>query len=135
MSGGASVEAIMPGGTAAIMTQLDPNIVKSDKLVGAVVSHTGQLPQVWYTLKLDPTLLDRVVGAKDKLVVEPIKMGEILMLNVNSAATVGVVRELAKKTVTCTLKRPVCAEAGSRVTISRSVGQRWRLIGYGTIKS
>lgn len=135
MSGGETVQAIRPGGTAAIMTQLDPSIVKSDKLVGAVVSHTGQLPQVWYTLKLEPTLLDRVVGAKDKLVVEPIKMGEILMLNVNSAATVGVVRELAKKTVVCTLKRPVCAEAGSRVTISRSVGQRWRLIGYGTIKS
>ncbi|MBI4016992.1 MAG: translation initiation factor IF-2 subunit gamma [Candidatus Aenigmarchaeota archaeon] len=135
VSGGVNAQAITPGGTAAIMTQLDPSIVKSDKLVGAIASHVGQLPQLWYSLKLEPTLLDRVVGAKDKLVVEPIKMGEILMLNVNSAATVGIVRELAKKTVVCTLKRPVCAETGSRVTISRSVGQRWRLIGYGTIKS
>ncbi|MBI4147945.1 translation initiation factor IF-2 subunit gamma [Candidatus Woesearchaeota archaeon] len=134
MSGGADVQAIRPGGTAAMLTQLDPNIVKSDKLVGAVVSRPGKLPNVWYTLKLEPNLLERVVGAKDKLVVEPIKIGEILMLNVNSAATVGIVRDLAKKIVTCTLKRPVCADPGARVTISRNVGQRWRLIGYGLIK-
>ena len=134
MSGGKKVEAIGPGGSSAIMTELDPSIVKSDKLVGSVVSQTGKLPPVWSTLKLEPHLLTRVVGAKDKLVVDPVKMNEILMLNVNSAATVGVVRELGKNLVVCTLKRPVCAEIGSRTTISRRVGQRWRLIGYGVIK-
>ena len=60
-------------------------------------------------------------------------MNEILMLNVNAAATVGVITELKKDTVKCKLKLPVCAETGSKVTISRRVGNRFRLIGYGVI--
>jgi translation initiation factor 2 subunit 3 len=134
MAGGASLEEVHPGGSMAAMTELDPSIVKSDQLVGSVVGKPGKLPPVWHSLKLETHLLERVVGAKDKLVVEPIKKGEFLMLNVNSAATVGIVNELGKKQVECTLKRPICAEKGAKVTISRRVGQRWRLIGYGTIK-
>ena len=86
-----------------------------------------------YGFELKINLLERVVGTKDKLLVEPIKKDEILMLNVNAAATVGVVKELSKETIKCTLKRPVCAEKDSRVTISRRFGNRWRLIGFGTI--
>jgi translation initiation factor 2 subunit 3 len=89
---------------------------------------------VWYKLKLETHLLKRVVGAKDKLVVSPVKLMEPLMLNVNSSATVGIVSELHKNAFNCNLKRPVCAEEGSRVTISRRIGNRWRLIGYGIIK-
>jgi len=63
-----------------------------------------------------------------------IKMNEPLMLNINSAATVGTVTRLKKGIVSCVLKLPVCADAGSRVTISRLVGNRFRLIGYGIIK-
>ncbi|MBI4149477.1 hypothetical protein HY491_03440, partial [Candidatus Woesearchaeota archaeon] len=29
---------------------------------------------------------------------------------------------------------PVCAEKGSRVTISRRIGNRFRLIGYGILQ-
>ena len=60
-------------------------------------------------------------------------MNEALMLNVNSAATVGMVIGLKKKKVICRLKIPVCAEINSRVTISRKIGNRFRLIGYGEI--
>ncbi|MBW3002162.1 translation initiation factor IF-2 subunit gamma [Candidatus Woesearchaeota archaeon] len=134
MAGGASLDSVHPGGSMAAMTELDPSIVKSDQLVGSVVGKPGKLPPVWYNLKLETHLLDRVVGAKDKLIVEPIKKGEFLMLNVNSAATVGIVNEIGKKRVECTLKRPICAENEAKVTISRRVGQRWRLIGYGIIK-
>lgn len=134
MAGGAPLDEVHPGGSMAAMTELDPSIVKSDQLVGSVVGKPGKLPPVWYSLKLETHLLDRVVGAKDKLVVEPIKKSELLMLNVNSAATVGIVSELGKNQIECALKRPICAEKGAKVTISRRVGQRWRLIGYGTIK-
>ena len=134
MAGGAAMKEVHPGGSMAIMTELDPSIVKSDQLVGSVVGKPGKLPPVWHDLKLETHLLERVVGAKDKLVVEPIKKGEFLMLNVNSAATVGIVNDISKKKVECTLKRPICAEEGAKITISRRVGQRWRLIGYGIIK-
>ena len=117
------------------MTNLDPSVVKSDKLVGSMVVLEGQAPKVWYEFQLETHLLERVVGAKDKLVVDPIKLGEMLMLNVNSAATVGVVKELGKNVIKCALRKPVCADKGARVTMSRNLGQRWRLIGYGIIKA
>lgn len=135
MSGGDHVKEVVPGGSIAAMTTLDPSVVKSDKLVGSMVVLEGQAPKVWYEFQLETHLLERVVGAKDKLVVEPIKLGEILMLNVNSAATVGTVKELGKNLVKCVLRKPVCADKGARVTMSRNLGQRWRLIGYGIIKT
>jgi len=123
-----------PGASIALLTSLDPSLVKSDSLSGNIAGHSGQLPSVYFELQLVPHLLDRVVGSEKELHVDPIKKGENLMLNVNSSATVGIVKELGKNSVKCILKRPVCADLGSRVTISRSVGQRWRLIGYGIIK-
>ncbi len=134
VAGGSKLKEIIPGGSMGIMTELDPSIVKSDQLVGSVVGHPGKLPPVWDQLNLEVHLLDRAVGAKDKLVVEPIKKGEFLMLNVNSAATVGIVQELSKKAIKFVLRKPICAEAGAKTTISRRLGQRWRLIGYGLIK-
>ncbi|RJP56773.1 MAG: translation initiation factor IF-2 subunit gamma [Candidatus Auribacter fodinae] len=134
MTGGKNTETAVPGGSIALLTELDPSVVKSDKLVGSMVVRPGEAPPVWYELKLETHLLERVVGAKDKLVVDPVKLGELLMLNVNSAATVGAVKELGKNTIKCQLRKPVCADPGARVAMSRNVGQRWRLIGYGIIK-
>lgn len=135
MSGTTTITEARPGGTIAVLTALDPTMVKSDKLVGAVVGLTGKLPKLWSSFVVEPHLLERVVGAKDKLVVEPIKLGEMLMLNVNASATVGVVKEFVKGSIKLDLRRPVCADPGARLTISRNVGQRWRLIGYGLIKA
>ena len=132
-SGKEQFDKVSPGGSIGIMTTLDPSVVKSDKLTGGIAGVPGKLPPVLEELTLKTKLLDRVVGAKDDLVVEPIKKSEMLMLNVNSAATVGVVSELGKNKIKCVLKRPICAEPGARVTISRRLGNRFRLIGYGII--
>ena len=135
MTGGNKVNELLPGGSVAILTELDPSTIKADSLTGAVVGKPGKLPPLWNSFTMELHLLERVIGAKESTVVEPIKQKEILMLNVNSAATVGVVTSLKKGHVTTTLKLPVCAEEGSKVTISRRVGNRFRLIGYGIIKS
>ncbi|MDP7141219.1 MAG: translation initiation factor IF-2 subunit gamma [Candidatus Woesearchaeota archaeon] len=132
-SGGASVKDVKPGGTIGILTSLDPSIVKSDYLTGSVVGLKGKLPDVWYEFEIEPHLLERVVGSKEELKVSPVKLGELLMLNVNSTATVGQVVKFVKKKIKCKLKIPVCTEVGSRVTISRRIGNRFRLIGYGII--
>jgi len=134
VTGGDPVDEVGPGGSIGVLTGLDPSIVKSDKLSGSLVGHVGQLPDVLTQLKLKTKLLKRVVGSRENIDVDPIKMGEILMLNVNSAATVGVVNKLGKDKIECSLKQPVCAEKGSRVTISRRIGTRFRLIGYGKIE-
>lgn len=134
ITGGDQVDSLGPGGSIGIMTDLDPAIVKADSLTGNLVGLPGKLPPVWNTIVLETTLMERVVGSAEELKVNPLVPNELLMLNVNSAATVGVVRQIAKNKVTCTLKKPVCAATGSRVTISRRVGTRFRLIGFGIIR-
>ncbi|PIZ51931.1 translation initiation factor IF-2 subunit gamma [Candidatus Woesearchaeota archaeon CG_4_10_14_0_2_um_filter_33_13] len=133
-SGGAPVGQIGPGGSMAISTTLDPSIVKSDSLTGSLVGLAGKLPPVHYQISLTTNLLDRVVGAKEETEVKPLAKNEVLMLNVNSAATVGVVIDPSKKNTTCVLKKPIAANPGERITISRRVGDRFRLIGYGILK-
>lgn len=132
--GGSSVKEISPGGTAGILTSLDPSIVKSDQLTGSIVGLPGNLPPILYEITLAPHLLERVVGTEAETNVEPIKMNEALMLNVNAAATVGIVTSMKKGNIICRLKIPVCADIGSRVTISRRIDNRFRLIGYGEIQ-
>ena len=133
-TGGQDAKEITPGGSVGVMTKLDPYVVRSDVLVGNVVGHPDKLPKIWYDLHLETSLLERVVGSDEDLKVDPIKANEILMLNVNSAATVGIVSDRGKNSFKCKLKKPVCADPGSRVTISRRVESRFRLIGYGIIK-
>src|SRR3989338_8067039 len=99
-----------------------------------IVGHPVHLPEVYLELQLVPHLLDRVVGSEKELQVEPIKKGENLMLNVNSSTTVGLVTDLSKNYFTVKLKLPVCAEKTDKITVSRLVGHRFRLIGYCTIK-
>ena len=134
MSGGFSVKELHPGGSAGILTELDPRLVKADSLTGSLVGLKDKLPQVYYEFTLKPYLLERIVGAKDEIIVEPIKKTEFLMLNVNSAATVGTVVELKKDLIHIKLKIPVCCNVNDRITISRRLGTRWRLIGYAEIK-
>ena len=133
-SGGISVPSIVPGGSMAMATTLDPSIVKSDSLAGSIVGKPGKLPLVLSQISLDTHLLERVVGSKDETEVKPLAKNEALMLNVNSSATVGIVVDPSKKNTTCVLKKPVCANKGDRITISRRVGDRFRLIGYGILK-
>ncbi|MBR9683867.1 translation initiation factor IF-2 subunit gamma, partial [Candidatus Woesearchaeota archaeon] len=121
-SGGAPVEEILPGGSMALATTLDPTIVKSDSLTGSLVGLSGKLPPLHYQINLETNLLKRVVGTKEESEVKPLAKSEMLMLNVNSAATVGVILNLKKKTITCALKKPVCANYGDRITISRRIG-------------
>lgn len=123
-----------PGGSVALATLLDPAVVKSDQLAGAVIGHPAKLPSVWTELIFEPLLLQRVVGTKEELTVEQIKRGEPLMLNVNAATTAGIVTSLEKKKVIVKLKRPVCASEGDKIAISRRIGNRWRLIGTALIK-
>ncbi|MEK6940048.1 MAG: translation initiation factor IF-2 subunit gamma [Nanoarchaeota archaeon] len=133
-SGGQPVEEILPGGSMALRTTLDPSVVKSDSLTGSVVGLPGKIPAVHYQVNLETFLLERVVGTKEETEVKPLAKGEILMLNCNSAATVGVVVDPSKKNTLCALKKPICANPGNRITISRRVGDRFRLIGYGILK-
>ena len=92
------------------------------------------MPPVWEKLKIKPSLLATVVGSKEELKVDPVKKGEPLMLNVNSATTAGIVTSLEKNIIHINLKRPICVEENAKIAISRRIGTRWRLIGSGIIQ-
>ncbi|MDR0912775.1 MAG: translation initiation factor IF-2 subunit gamma, partial [Methanobrevibacter sp.] len=132
-AGGTEVDKVCPGGLVGIATKLDPSLTKADSLSGSVAGKPGTLPDVLHSFSMETHLLDRVVGTKDEKNVDPIKLKEPLMINCGTTTTIGVVTEF-KKNVTVALKLPVCADVGDRVALSRRVGARWRLIGYGIIK-
>jgi len=133
-TGDEKVKEVYPGGSIAVLTSLDPSIVKSDSLTGNLVGLVGKLPDVYQKIKLKITLLKKVVGTDKELNVEPIKPNESLMLNVNSSTTIGIVTKTSKDLIECFLKIPICAEKGSRITISRMISGRFRLIGYGILE-
>jgi translation initiation factor 2 subunit 3 len=128
-----NVEEAGPGGLLGVMTGLDPALTKSDSLGGNVLGLPGKLPPVMSTIDLKVKLLERVVGSKEELNVQPIRSGEPLMLTVGVVRTVGTA-EIAKGGVTrVSLKIPVCASKGDRAAVSRQVLSRWRLVGIGEV--
>jgi len=134
MAGSKNVDELVPGGSVSILTKFDPSIVKGDKLTGCVVGHVGGLPPTWTTIRLRTTLLERVVNVGEDIKIDPLRKGEMLLMNVNSAKTVGAIVDLKKGIATCKLRIPICAQVGDKVTISRRMGNRFRLIGYGVLQ-
>jgi len=133
-SGGTARKEVHPGGLVAIRTGLDPSLTKADSLVGRVVGHPGSVPPMVSKITAETHLLERVVGVADDLKVEGIKTNEPLMMSVGTALTVGVVTSARSDSAEMALKIPVVAEPGQRIAISRRIGGKWRLIGYGINK-
>jgi translation initiation factor 2 subunit 3 len=132
-AGGRSINEAHCGGLVGVGTLLDPSFSKADSLTGNMVGKSGMLPETLSELTLETHILERAVGTKELTKVEKINMGETLLFHVGTAITVGKVTSIKKDTVTVKLTRPVCAQAGSRVAISRKITGRWRFIGYGMI--
>lgn len=133
-AGNEEVEEAIPGGLVGVGTKLDPSLTKSDALVGQVVGKPGSLPPALEGFVIEIKLLPRVVGISDESEVEPIRSNEPLMLNIGTATTIGVVTSARGHEAEVKLKRPVCADKGAHIAISRRVGARWRLIGSGILK-
>jgi len=133
-TGGSARKEVRPGGLIAIGTNLDPVLTKADGLVGRVVGPPASLPEILMKMTVEVNLLERVVGVPEELKVEGIKTSEPLMVSVGTATTVGVVTSARENRADMALKIPVVAEPGQRVAVSRRIGGKWRLIGYGVLK-
>lgn len=131
--GGRPRESVRPGGLVAVGTNLDPAMTKSDAMLGRVAGRPGELPPVANSLTLETHLLERVVGTEEELAVDEIRTNEPLMLSVGTATTVGVVTSARENVAEIALKITVAAEKGQRAAVSRRIGGRWRLIGYGIV--
>lgn len=127
------VKQAKPGGLMSIGTDIDPAITRSDSLVGNIIGKPGKLPPVLDEIELSINLMDFVVGLDEKTKVKNLAVGEQLMLNVWTAITLGQISGIKGKKITVKLDRPVCAEEGTRVAISRRLAGRFRLIGFGNV--
>ena len=119
--GSEMVDVARPGGLLAIQTDSDPFIAKNDSLSGNVVSLENSGLEAVKILKIKPTLFDKEVK---------IKPGDVLMLTIGIAMTIGTVKSSAGA-ISIELKIPVAAEASERVSISKQLAGRWRLVGMG----
>ena len=132
--GGLQIDAMDAGGLCGMATLLDPNFSKSDNLSGQTVAHKGELPPLRHEVDLEVELLSEMVGVEgDSEPVHPLRSNEALMITVATAKSIGVVSERKKNRATLALRLPICTHSGSRMSLSRRVGTRWRLIGFGTI--
>ncbi len=133
MAGSSSYESIIPGGLAAVGTELDPFLTKGDSFTGRIIGHKGEVPDAIFNMEMDIHLLDRVVGFDEDVKVEPLKSGEMIMLTVGTANTIGSVSTIKDGNIAVSLKYPVAGNKGDRIAIGRRISNRWRLIGYGSI--
>ncbi len=133
-AGGADAKVATPGGLIAMGTDLDPSVTKSDGLVGNVVGKIGSLPPSMEKVSLDVELFDQAVGTEQLVPVQKIKMNEPLVLNIGTAVTSGVVASIRENLADVSLKKPICADPGSKIALSRRIGESWRLIGFGALR-
>ena len=134
--GGLSLEKMHAGGLCGLATQLDPSITTSDNLSGQVVSLAGSLPETRDSIEISVHLMESMVSTdgSNPEKIHPLRNNEMLMIYVATATSVGVTRNAEKTRTSLELRLPICLDAGERVSLSRRIGSRWRLIGYGIIQ-
>ena len=134
--GGLALDNMHSGGLCGMATPLDPATTTADNLSGQVVAKMGDLPEVRNAVNISINLMEKMVAGEGEEAspVMPLRPGEMLMVNVATATSVGVVSNTGKGKATLNLRLPICADDDQRISLSRRVGARWRLIGHGTIE-
>lgn len=81
----------IPGGLIAVGTKVDPQFTRSDNMVGSIIGHPGNMPQVYIEIDVKATILKRVVGARQSNAgrIENIEEGEMLLINIGSTSCGG----------------------------------------------
>lgn len=127
----------VPGGLIGVGTRVDPTLCRADRLVGQVLGHRGQLPEIYIELEVNYFLLRRLLGVKTEdgknAKVEKLAKREIIMVNIGSSTAGAVVTNVKADMAKLTLTKPACTEIGEKIALSRRVGKHWRLIGWGSI--
>ncbi|MBN1923800.1 MAG: translation initiation factor IF-2 subunit gamma [Nanoarchaeota archaeon] len=117
------VKEVVPGGSFGLSTTLDTYYGKSDKLAGSVVCLADKPVDVFQSLNLRFKILDDTV----------LKINDLLLINVWTSRTTGIVSAVKGDNIIVNLKLPVATIKGERVALSKRTGNRWKLSGWGEI--
>jgi len=104
------------------------------------------MPEVLNEIEASYYLLKRLLGVKNVkkadaedgekkgTKVSSLKIDEMLMLNVGSQSLAAKVVSVKRESVRIEFVKPVCANVGDKIAMSRRVDSNHRLIGWGEIK-
>ena len=127
------VSVLTPGGSAAIETELDMSLGKTDSFSGCAVSLENSLPEITNKLKIKFEMFSQIFGSKDKQAITPLKTPEMVMLSVNTSVTIGNVTRISGNEAEISLKIPIVPFKESKLGIARNINNHWRLIGHGKV--
>ncbi|KAL4460424.1 hypothetical protein ABPG74_000175 [Tetrahymena malaccensis] len=130
----------VPGGLIGVGLLVDPSITRNDRLVGNVLGYPGKLPEIYTKISINFYLLKRLIGVKSEgdnksHKIAKITANETLKFNVGSTETPGRVVQVQDNVMTVELNSPLCTQIGEKVAFSRRIEKKFRLIGWGVIKS
>ncbi|MBI2448847.1 translation initiation factor IF-2 subunit gamma [Candidatus Pacearchaeota archaeon] len=131
--GNYKIKEASPGGSLAFQTELDPSLGQADNLSGNISGLKETLPDITKIITIKFNLFKEVIGMQEKRNVEPIKLGETLLLSINTGITVGSIKRIKDGEMDVTLKIPVVNLKGENVGIARNIQGHWRLVGYGEL--
>jgi len=123
MRGKQEFEEAIPGGLIALQTGLDPYISRSDKLVGCIAGY-GKMPETIYSFKACYRLFENY----------ELKTNDTILVTCRNSRSTGVVASINKDALEMKLNAPLCADKGNKVSYSKLIEHKWRLIGWGVIQ-
>lgn len=130
----------IPGGLIGIGLKVDPFLTKRDALVGNLLGHKGELPDIYLELEIKFYLLRRLIGVKSESEAQPntvrsITKNETLMINVGTISTGCKVLNInsSSNIIKVELNKAACTSVGDKVALSRRINNKFRLIGWGQI--
>ena len=121
------------GGLVGISTTLDPSLTRGDALSGSFVG-IENLPKVYKNLRLKVHLISRFEAIGREVTMDDVKTGTVLMMTSGVAKTVGIVRSMHDKIIDVEVKLPIYAEKDWKISLSKQINGRWRLIGWGELQ-
>ena len=123
------------GGLLSVGTKVDPQLTRSDNMVGHMIGHPDAMPEVFIEIDVQTTILKRLIKTKDGVDAEikDVKEGETLLINIGSTTCGGSLVSKKKDFARILLMKPVCTNINGKIALSRRLGREFRLIGWGTI--
>mmetsp|Transcript_34294 Transcript_34294/g.47725 ORF Transcript_34294/g.47725 Transcript_34294/m.47725 type:complete len:114 (-) Transcript_34294:1431-1772(-) len=104
-------------------------------MVGSVIGEVGSLPAIYKALKISFKIIrkNKVRQSKRNTKVNIIQVGELVLININSTSTLGVIMKIDYSSVFIYLNTPICSSLRTKVTVSKFIDQKWRIIIWGSL--
>jgi translation initiation factor 2 subunit 3 len=123
MRGEQEFDEATEGGLVALQTSMDPHITRSDKLVGCLAGY-GKMPETIYSFKACYRMFENY----------EIKAKDTILATCRNSRSTGTVLSINKSHVEVKLNAPLCADKGNKISYSKLIDHKWRLIGWGMIQ-